>query len=333
MARLESNAKMGYYPTPQKTLEIISTWIQTQKRRYNMCHVLDPCAGTGEALNKLVKHLYPMTTYGIELDMERATDAQGCLSVATQGSMFDARVNPLGCMGLLYLNPPYETEEGERLEMKFLKHAIKWLATGGVLMFLVPENVFAEQKNRDWIGQHFYMLSAYRIHNDEFDKFKQVLVCGIKKAERTETGSLPPPPYPHMMRKYEVRYVVPASSGPKVFQGTAAVTDEDVVKYMPTALQTISREIGKLTIDDNRLSPILKPRLGHLVSQITGGALDGELSGNDMENHIIVKGYSERNITVTVDEEAMRETTRDTYATGIRVIEYNSGGAYWYDVK
>jgi hypothetical protein len=69
------------------------------------------------------------------------------------------------------------------------------------------------------------------------------------------------------------------------------------------------------------------------VSQITGGALDGELSGNDMENHIIVKGYSERNITVTVDEEAMRETTRDTYATGIRVIEYNSGGAYWYDVK
>ena len=34
MARLESNAKMGYYPTPQKTLEIISTWIQ--KYRYEM---------------------------------------------------------------------------------------------------------------------------------------------------------------------------------------------------------------------------------------------------------------------------------------------------------
>ena len=332
MARLESNAKMGYYPTPQKTLEIISTWIQ--KYRYEMTHVLDPCAGTGEAITALVKHLRPVTTYGIELDMERAIKAQDSLDVVAQGSIFDARVNPLGCMGLLYLNPPYDTEEGERLEMKFLKHAIKWLAAGGVLMFLVPEYVFDEQKNRDWIGQHFRRLKASRIHADEFDKFKQVLVCGIKNAERTEMGSLPPPPYPYIIGEYEVSYTVPKTNGSKVFQGTATVTDEDVMKHTPIALQTISRELGKLIVNDNRLTPILKPRLGHLVSQITGGALDGELPvQNDMENHIIVKGYSERNITVTVDEEAMRETTRETYATGIRVIEYNNKGAYWYDVK
>ena len=56
-------------------------------------------------------------------------------------------------------------------------------------------------------------------------------------------------------------------------------------------------------------------------------------AGVMQKSHIIVKGYSERNITVTVDEEAMRETTRETYATGIRVIEYNNKGAYWYDVK
>ena len=56
-------------------------------------------------------------------------------------SIFDARVNPLGSMGLLFLNPPYDTEEGERVEMKFLKHSLKWLCPDGVLIFIVPEHI------------------------------------------------------------------------------------------------------------------------------------------------------------------------------------------------
>ena len=341
MARLESSGKMGYYPTPAKSLECFSTWFSYRGRntwsdQLQLYHLLDPCAGNGHALKELAWRLnYRAKTYGIELDMERAIEAQKELDIATQGSLFDARVNPLGCMGLLYLNPPYDTDNGERLEMKFLKHAVKWLVEGGILMFLVPEHIFLEDKNREWIGQHFNNLSARRIHPEEFQRFKQVLVCGIKNDRRTETGILPAPPYDYM-QAYEMHYTIPVTSGPKVFQGTATITDEDIIKHRQVACEVIARELGKLDIIDKRLSPILKPRKGHLVSQITGGTLDGVLpSRNEAEEPmLIVKGYSERSISVSVDEDKGIEITRDTYSTGIRVIKRNNdGGMYWYDVK
>jgi len=46
MARLESNKKMGYYPTPKQTLRVIENWISAG---YNT-NFLDPCCGEGKAL-------------------------------------------------------------------------------------------------------------------------------------------------------------------------------------------------------------------------------------------------------------------------------------------
>jgi hypothetical protein len=49
MARLESQTKLGYFPTPDITLSLLPTWLtvptDSQMRRY-----LDPCCGKGEAL-------------------------------------------------------------------------------------------------------------------------------------------------------------------------------------------------------------------------------------------------------------------------------------------
>ena len=130
MARLASNAKMGYYPTLNKTLLSLRSWL---KFRADM-HILDPCCGTGEALQVLCEGSSAIT-YGVELDFERADQSSDTLRNAIAGSIFDARINPLGSMGMLYLNPPYDMENGERVEMQFLKHATKWLCSNGVLVF------------------------------------------------------------------------------------------------------------------------------------------------------------------------------------------------------
>ena len=137
MARLESNAKMGFYPTPETTLEHLKEWISCGES----VHLLDPCSGAGKALAELAGQ---GRTYGIELDQERGAEAKGTLDRFAEGSIFNARINPLGSMGLLFLNPPYDTEDGERVEMKFLKHAHKWLADGGLLVFIVPGHVLEE---------------------------------------------------------------------------------------------------------------------------------------------------------------------------------------------
>jgi len=74
------------------------------------------------------------------------------------------------------LNPPYDWDEGERLEMKFLKHAHKWLCNDGVLVFLVPELIFSYEKHRNWIGQHFYNIRVARVTKADYPAFKQVIL-------------------------------------------------------------------------------------------------------------------------------------------------------------
>lgn len=195
MARLESNAKMGYYPTPPHTLSHILDWIMFQKPVGSKgSHLLDPCCGTGEALQQFHLGDSDIITYGVELDAHRAAEAREKLQYAVQGSIFDARINPLGSMGLLYLNPPYDWDNGERVEMKFLKHATKWLCTDGVLAFLVPELIFLYEKHKSWIGQHFYDINVLRVTRADYPAFKQVVLFGKKRKERHETGMAASPP-------------------------------------------------------------------------------------------------------------------------------------------
>jgi len=53
MARLVADSKMGYYPTPEKTLACITDWVHFGKKTYN---ILDPCCGEGLALGKIGSH-------------------------------------------------------------------------------------------------------------------------------------------------------------------------------------------------------------------------------------------------------------------------------------
>ena len=63
--RLEGQSKLGYYPTPIASLDLIKTWLKQSDvaglRRY-----LDPCCGKGEALAALSAAHGPAETYGIE---------------------------------------------------------------------------------------------------------------------------------------------------------------------------------------------------------------------------------------------------------------------------
>ena len=152
-----------------------------------------------------------------------------------QGSILDARINPLGSVGLLYLNPPYDWDDGERLEMKFLKHAHKWLCTDGVLVFLVPELIFHYEKHRSWIGQYFYDIRIVRVTKADYPAFKQVVLFGKKRKERHETGTVMSPSYPYIEDAEASSYAVPLTTGPGVFQGTDTVTDEEVAGHWPTS--------------------------------------------------------------------------------------------------
>src|SRR5574341_1493283 len=118
--RLEAEIKMGYYPTPLSVVERIRTFIRFPDDNVNL---LDPCCGDGSGLKNL-KGDAKATTYGIELDQNRANKAKKNLDHVLKGSYEEARIshNAFSC---LYLNPPYdwgarsEGQPGERKEKTF----------------------------------------------------------------------------------------------------------------------------------------------------------------------------------------------------------------------
>jgi len=77
MARLASQGKLGYYPTPKDELiEIIGCDSSIIQFDNNVkLDVLDPCFGDGRALLRMKKTYENIITYGVELDSVRFTNA------------------------------------------------------------------------------------------------------------------------------------------------------------------------------------------------------------------------------------------------------------------
>ena len=83
--RLAAQAKGGFYPTPDKVVDMIATLIDTPRLSYysrgKTVRILDPCCGAGEAVAQLAECLgrpntVPIETFGVELHKDRAEEAK-----------------------------------------------------------------------------------------------------------------------------------------------------------------------------------------------------------------------------------------------------------------
>jgi len=332
MARLESNFKMGFYPTPERTLVEISRLI-CFKRGKDSINLLDPCCGDGFALSCIrPSGSIRCRTWGVELDIERADAASKVLDESVQGSIFDAHIDPADSFGLLWLNPPYDSGiEGEREEMRFFKHSLKWLCKGGVLVFIVPERILADERNRKRISEDFYDCRALRVHRDDYPAFKQAVLFGKKRSGRVDIeASFPPPPYTHIEDAADFGdfpiYEASPSRGPEVFRCKDTVTGEEIERNRPQAESRIKHILSEREMV-GAFRPLFPLRKGHLVSLITAGLLNGKVHNPD-GSFILIKGYSERVQSTRTEDD--REITTDTYQVGIRVLDPRAGR--WYDI-
>jgi len=330
---------MGFYPTPPDTLEMI---LRKLKRDISgegyygsKSQILDPCCGEGEALLAVSNKLFPAAGWGVELDAERTAQVSQGLEVV-QGSIFDVEIKPDGCMGLLWLNPPYD-DSGlrEREEMRFLKRSVQWLCPDGVLIFIVPELIFKQEKHRMWISGWFYDCSIFRIAQKEFGRFKQVVLFGRKRRTRHDNPpDLPCPPYRYLSFSHDgedtLSYEVPATEGPEIFKCKFSLSDDEIIAAGSETENMIRRIILDENLAGGSLSPLFPLRKGHLVSLITAGYLNGKVStGPDEKDFILIKGYSERKENTQIEDG--KEITTNTYAVGVRVLDPRADD--FYDIK
>ncbi len=182
--RLSGQAKLGYFPTPDAQLPLISSWLGLADVQSNLVRVLDPCCGQGEALARLAKRLGgKTTTFGIELSPQRAAEAEERLDQVLN-SGFENAVLTEETFSMNFLNPPYDGEEmaggGERMEYTFLSSSTKLLVRGGVLVYIIPEPRISEKVARHLAGW-YEKLRCFRFSGEDYTIFRQVIIFGVRR--------------------------------------------------------------------------------------------------------------------------------------------------------
>ena len=187
--RLAAQAKGGYYPTPLRVVDLLAQLIDSPSaygRPGQTLRVLDPCCGGGDALAQLADGLrrtnsLPIETYGVELHRERAEEAGELLDRALACDLFATSIAN-GVFGVLLLNPPYDYDsEDKRTEHAFLTHCTRYLADGGLLVFIVPKQRLSVSAR--YLASHYRDLRCWAFPFPEREAFDQVVLLGYRKAE------------------------------------------------------------------------------------------------------------------------------------------------------
>ena len=185
MARTESIAIGGYYPTPSEVLPLIAGHIEIQTTEFR---IVDPCAGDGFAVHELSKLLAARPHFYVcELESSRYKALKERMqpflyTSVLHGDAFRVEVSE-PAMGLLFLNPPYDLDPIHgRLEEKFLERFTNVLVDDGLLVFLVP--YYALKASAKTLATEYKDLACFRFPDGHFETYQQVALFAKKTDKR-----------------------------------------------------------------------------------------------------------------------------------------------------
>ena len=285
--------KLGFFPLPVAEVQRLKNWLAFPEQ----FSALDPCVGDGVAFAHLLRDTRAHR-YGIEIDANRAEQAQAQGIETLQASAMDVRCQA-ETLSLLFLNPPYDWEAGEsnnqRLEYVFLEHTYRWLKPGGVLLFVIPQ--LRLTKCARLLSEQFTDLRVFRLTAPSCLQYKQMALLATRRKRHSrlpdaalldavrylETqgarGDLEP-----LGDKPTVRYEVP-SSGPVVLTNRGIPLDE-VEDLLPES--AAYRQASRVLLPkqrDVRGRPLTPLHGGHVGLLCTAGMLNG-VFGEGEDRHI-----------------------------------------------
>ncbi|MEQ6359534.1 DUF6094 domain-containing protein [Thermoanaerobacter thermohydrosulfuricus] len=317
--RFEGQYKMGYYPTPLSVVEKIKSFINFPDASFSM---LDPCCGCGTALQKLAEGTKGVT-YGIELDGERYKEAKEKLHRVAKGGYEIATVSN-EAFSVLFLNPPYDFDtNGQRKEKIFLQDTQKYLIKGGLLIYIIPQERLTMDIAK-FISYRFTDIRIYRFPGEEYEKFSQIVLFGVKKknfyinqedvikmVNASQQGkNLEELPY-----CFNSVYSLPPTPEPKIFRSGILDKEELEQSIKASSLWDKIREYAKIQ-DNTYKNPPLPLHQGHIGLLLASGYLNGEMDG------YLIKGDAVKKTIQTVEEEEGYIVTkeRETIVVTVKVL-------------
>ncbi len=292
--RLMNRVKMGYYPTDPTNIDLILHGIAFPEDV--TVNLLDPCCGCGTALRQMAQG-HHCNTYGVELDESRAQQAQLQLHRVGIGSYFHCRVSHEAFHGL-FLNPPYLSvmEEGgsrSRHEKRFLVDSLKTLLYGGLLIYVIPYYRLTADICRI-LSDNFANLTVWKFTEDEFQKFKQIAVVGVRKPRTEDSQSAKElerlgyslEDIPSLTTLPEKLYTLPAVAK-KVAMFKGAKFNEAELSLQLRQSDSFQRLLSKSQLDSAQKHPLLPLSIGQIGLIGGSGMINGLV---DCDTPHIIKG-------------------------------------------
>ncbi|RJO63150.1 MAG: hypothetical protein C4542_00455 [Dehalococcoidia bacterium] len=330
MARFASEAKGGYYPTPPRQMELVCSRLAVEPG--SIVNLFDPCAGEGAALRQMAEDLRAKgarpVTYGIELEVARAEKAKTALDHAAACGYESIRMTN-GAISAMWLNPPYSTKDGKRVETNFLRDLTdKRLQPGGLLMYCIPQTVLEDSAYL--LVSRFENMSVYRFTDDDYPVYKQVVVFGYRRAKpnagpeaRTERETLVGLARggPDVLLPLDAgdgkTFTVPPSEKPvDLFRDSQVDADEVMAEMLKSRLFEKAEDCF-LPPSANRSrvkikTPILPLKPAHVGIAIASGAAGGNLG-----THIVVGAT--KKVTETYEENENVTIRIDRYVPSVKI--------------
>jgi hypothetical protein len=337
MARLGSQAKAGFYPTPESVCGQLKQLLDIDKD----ARLLDPCCGEGKTLAALAAETGAIT-FGVELDHQRAIEARTRISRQLWGdALVEMRIS-MASFGLLYLNPPYDYEmaldsQAERQEARFLKRYQETLQRDGWLVLVIPYTIL--KFCAVILARHFEMLQVFAFPAEEFQVFKQCVVLGRKRAlvpkgQSAETkrslawlsGRDPEEFFKitPQLAACSAQVIIPAPKSPMLTFKTPRIDPLEVIPLVRKS-GLLNDLLGKDLVPGrcNSIRPLAPLKNGHLALMLAGGYMNGEIEMDG--KRLVIKGVVCKTEKVqSVSENAAGEaiiTTRDQYQPTVKAID------------
>jgi hypothetical protein len=353
MARPAAVERGLFYPTPAAVLtHLLRVAVPAPGAVGKAPRLLDPCAGTGIAANVLARG-WACVPYGIELQRERAAAAKELLDGRvwrTDGLRVRATH---GGWQILFLNPPYDWDAegglGARLEFSFLTSLTRTLQPGGLLLFVVKQELLATCAR--FLASRYERFTVWRFPDPEFALFRQVVLLGVLREkpvrdlaqeerllEWGDEDRTPLPPLdaaavdealtPAGLRYPYVPYRIPAPREPAAPTLQPLVFDAEAAAEEARARGAWASGalVDALWPPLSRpMRPLMPLRLGHLAGLAAAGFVDNMVLHDAGGRPALVKGRTYKEPVEQPSDDPSVEIVREVLRTEITLLELDTG--------
>lgn len=192
--RRMNDAKMGAYYTDVTHCSDIHKMFRFSEEEETL--VLEPSIGDAAAVKAVtgVKDNPKIKIFGVELNdaVADATAKDPYMTSILQGDFLSEVVISNKMFSFCFANPPYRDvdsleeererfERADRIERQFLEKISNYMRAEGILVWVVPYNVFHDSRHLSCWMQRYETLAVYKFREAEYQKFKQIVVVGKRR--------------------------------------------------------------------------------------------------------------------------------------------------------